>query len=82
MRVPSTNLRFQLQHFRKLLPKATQMIHDLREQVISQRFEDLRQKWSKWRGRHPAAANLNSQFDRRASSNALVISPGPPHLKS
>ncbi|KAJ1347817.1 hypothetical protein KIN20_002983 [Parelaphostrongylus tenuis] len=25
-------------------------------------------KWSKWRGRNPAATNLNRQFDRRASS--------------
>ncbi|KAJ1349570.1 hypothetical protein KIN20_005161 [Parelaphostrongylus tenuis] len=27
----------------------------------------LDRKWSKWRGRHPAATNLSTQFDRRAS---------------
>ncbi|KAJ1368536.1 hypothetical protein KIN20_029684 [Parelaphostrongylus tenuis] len=44
------------------------MVHDLREQVVPHRFEDLRQKWSKCRGRHPAVTKLNRQFDRRASS--------------
>ncbi|KAJ1362311.1 hypothetical protein KIN20_021831 [Parelaphostrongylus tenuis] len=28
----------------------------------------LDRKWSEWRGRHPAATNLNSQFDHGASS--------------
>ncbi|KAJ1364248.1 hypothetical protein KIN20_024299 [Parelaphostrongylus tenuis] len=51
-----------------MVETATELVHDLREQMISQRFEELRQKWSKWRGRHPAATDLNNQFDRRASS--------------
>ncbi|KAJ1359969.1 hypothetical protein KIN20_018805 [Parelaphostrongylus tenuis] len=38
------------------------MVHDLREQVVSQRFEDLRQKMVR------VATNLSSQLDRRASS--------------
>ncbi|KAJ1362411.1 hypothetical protein KIN20_021945 [Parelaphostrongylus tenuis] len=51
------------------LSKATQMVHDLREQMVSQGFADLRQKWFKWLGWHPAATDLNSQFDHRASSD-------------
>ncbi|KAJ1361581.1 hypothetical protein KIN20_020864 [Parelaphostrongylus tenuis] len=48
--------------------EATQMVHDSREQVVSKGARTFDRKWSKWRGRHPAATNLNSQFDRETSS--------------
>ncbi|KAJ1357245.1 hypothetical protein KIN20_015347 [Parelaphostrongylus tenuis] len=51
-----------------MIIQVTQMVHDLREQVVPQRFEDLRQKMVQVARRHPAATNLNRQFDRRASS--------------
>ncbi|KAJ1361021.1 hypothetical protein KIN20_020173, partial [Parelaphostrongylus tenuis] len=44
------------------------MVHDSREQVVSKGARTFDRKWSKWRGRHPAATNLNSQFDRETSS--------------
>ncbi|KAJ1356607.1 hypothetical protein KIN20_014338 [Parelaphostrongylus tenuis] len=47
--------------------QVTQMVHDLREEVVSQRFKDLRQKMVQVGGRHPAATNLNRLFDGTTS---------------
>ncbi|KAJ1363072.1 hypothetical protein KIN20_022836 [Parelaphostrongylus tenuis] len=33
----------------------------------------LHKKWSKWPERHPPAINLNTQFDRRTSSERRTI---------
>ncbi|KAJ1361045.1 hypothetical protein KIN20_020200 [Parelaphostrongylus tenuis] len=54
------------------------MVLDSREQVISKGARIFDRKWSKWRGWHPAATNLNSQFDREISSARLF---GIIHIK-
>ncbi|KAJ1369483.1 hypothetical protein KIN20_030958 [Parelaphostrongylus tenuis] len=74
---------------RKLKCAATQMVQDLREQMVSQRFEDLKKG---------SNGNLSSQQGGEGGTrlaptstvisiaehhpNAPLTSPGPPHLKS
>ncbi|KAJ1368727.1 hypothetical protein KIN20_029987, partial [Parelaphostrongylus tenuis] len=53
--------------FEALIIVVTQMVHDLREQKVPQRFEDVRQKMVQVAKAAPSC-HQPQQFDRRASS--------------
>ncbi|KAJ1354773.1 hypothetical protein KIN20_011809 [Parelaphostrongylus tenuis] len=62
--------------------KATQMVYDLREQVVLQRFEDPRQNGPSDEGgtQLPPTSTASSIADHHPYGR--LRSPGPPHLKS
>ncbi|KAJ1364346.1 hypothetical protein KIN20_024428 [Parelaphostrongylus tenuis] len=62
--------------------KVTQMVHDPREQVLQQRFEDLRRNGpSGVGGTQLPPTSTGSSIDGH-HPNGRLTSPGPPHLIS
>ncbi|KAJ1367770.1 hypothetical protein KIN20_028758 [Parelaphostrongylus tenuis] len=63
-------------------PQAAQMVHDLREQMVSQRFEDLDRIWSSGEGGTQLPPSSAVSAITTHHPNGRLTSSGPPHLKS
>ncbi|KAJ1370241.1 hypothetical protein KIN20_031930 [Parelaphostrongylus tenuis] len=78
----TTHPNFAENATRSKIIKAVQMVHDLREQVVLQRFEDLRQNGpSGVGGTQLPPTSTGSSIDGH-HPNGRLTSPGPPHLSS
>ncbi|KAJ1370262.1 hypothetical protein KIN20_031952 [Parelaphostrongylus tenuis] len=63
--------------------RVTQMVHDLGEQVVPQRFEDLRQKMVQVARAAPSCHQTQQAVRSQGHHpNSRLTSTGPPHLSS